>query len=164
MQIVLKNTNHGPSGCFISFFSLQRAEGHQQEVQMLTKQLEKQYHHCEETAGESSDTEEKYKEQKRPLKSLKGKIAINDLFPGRLDLDTNKVRISWSIRHFFDNENDHLLLYYLMFKAVNAICTFLSIRKGRKICYKLLNILIVSKSLSLLHISHFSTVHTWYLL
>ncbi|TKC50824.1 hypothetical protein EI555_020424, partial [Monodon monoceros] len=67
-----------------------RSEGHHQEVQMLTKQLEKQYHHCEETAGESSDTEEKYKEQKRPLKSLKGKIAINDLFPGRLDLDTNK--------------------------------------------------------------------------
>ncbi|XP_030711075.2 coiled-coil domain-containing protein 170-like [Globicephala melas] len=67
-----------------------RAEGHQQEVQMLTKQLEKQYHHCEETAGESSDTEEKYKEQKRPLKSLKGKVAINDLFPGRLDLDMNK--------------------------------------------------------------------------
>ncbi|XP_059857530.1 coiled-coil domain-containing protein 170-like [Delphinus delphis] len=66
------------------------AEGHQQEVQMLTKQLEKQYHHCEETTGESSDTVEKYKEQKRPLKSLKGKIAINDLFPGRLDLDTNK--------------------------------------------------------------------------
>uniref|UniRef100_A0A8C0C3W4 Coiled-coil domain-containing protein 170-like n=1 Tax=Balaenoptera musculus TaxID=9771 RepID=A0A8C0C3W4_BALMU len=67
-----------------------RAEGLQQEVQMLTKQLEKQYHHCEETAGESSDTEEKYKEQKRPLKYLEGKIAINDLFPGRLDLDTNK--------------------------------------------------------------------------
>ncbi|XP_061037468.1 uncharacterized protein LOC133084715 [Eubalaena glacialis] len=57
---------------------------------MLTKQLEKQYHHCEETAGESSDTEEKYMEQKRPLKHLEGKIAINDLFPGRLDLDTNK--------------------------------------------------------------------------
>lgn len=79
---------------YLFFFSLQRAEGHQQEVQMLTKQLEKHYHHCEETAGESSDTVEKYKEQKRPLKSLKGKIAINDLFPGRLDLDTNKVRIS----------------------------------------------------------------------
>ncbi|XP_007460135.1 PREDICTED: coiled-coil domain-containing protein 170-like [Lipotes vexillifer] len=53
-----------------SWKSISRAEGHQQEVQMLTKQLEKQYHHCEETAGESSDTEEKYKEQKRPLKRL----------------------------------------------------------------------------------------------
>ncbi|XP_028351790.1 coiled-coil domain-containing protein 170-like isoform X1 [Physeter macrocephalus] len=71
-------------------FMTKRAEGLQQEVRMLTKQLEKQYHHCEETAGESSDTEEKYKEQKRPLKRLEGKIAINDLFPGRLDLDTNK--------------------------------------------------------------------------
>ncbi|KAB0407353.1 hypothetical protein E2I00_001560, partial [Balaenoptera physalus] len=28
--------------------------------------------------------------KKRPLKHLEGKIAINDLFPGRLDLDTNK--------------------------------------------------------------------------
>ncbi|XP_057588603.1 coiled-coil domain-containing protein 170-like [Hippopotamus amphibius kiboko] len=72
-----------------------RAEGLQQEVQMLTKQLEKQCHHCEETAGESSDNEEKYKEQKRPLKRLKGKTAINDLFQRRLELDTKKEN-SWT--------------------------------------------------------------------
>ncbi|XP_010845088.1 PREDICTED: coiled-coil domain-containing protein 170-like isoform X3 [Bison bison bison] len=67
-----------------------RAEVLQQEMQMLTKRLEKQSHHSEETAGELSDTEEKYMEQKRLLKCLEGKIAINDLFQGKLDLDTNK--------------------------------------------------------------------------
>ncbi|XP_010807854.1 coiled-coil domain-containing protein 170-like isoform X4 [Bos indicus] len=68
-----------------------RAEVLQQEMQMLTKRLEKQSHHSEETAGEVSDTEEKYMEQKRLLKCLEGKIAINDLFQGKLDLDMNKV-------------------------------------------------------------------------
>ena len=61
---------------------------------MLTKRLKKQSHHSEETARELSDTEEKYTEQKRPLKCLEGKIAITDLFQGKLDLDMNKVRIS----------------------------------------------------------------------
>ncbi|XP_055394310.1 coiled-coil domain-containing protein 170-like isoform X2 [Bubalus kerabau] len=67
-----------------------RAEVLQQEMQMFTKRLEKQSHHTEETAGELSDTEEKYMEQKRLLKCLEGKISINDLFQGKLDLDTNK--------------------------------------------------------------------------
>ena len=53
---------------------MQRAEVLQQEMQMLTKRLEKQSHHSEETAGELSDTEEKYMEQKRLLKCLEGKI------------------------------------------------------------------------------------------
>uniref|UniRef100_A0A8B9XH49 Coiled-coil domain-containing protein 170-like n=1 Tax=Bos mutus grunniens TaxID=30521 RepID=A0A8B9XH49_BOSMU len=51
-----------------------RAEVLQQEMQMLTKRLEKQSHHSEETAGELSDTEEKYMGQKRLLKCLEGKI------------------------------------------------------------------------------------------
>ncbi|XP_044780791.2 coiled-coil domain-containing protein 170 isoform X2 [Bubalus bubalis] len=68
-----------------------RAEVLQQEMQMFTKRLEKQSHHAEETAGELSDTEEKYMEQKRLLKCLEGKISINDLFQGKLDLDTNKI-------------------------------------------------------------------------
>ncbi|XP_024853856.1 coiled-coil domain-containing protein 170-like isoform X9 [Bos indicus] len=71
-------------------FMTKRAEVLQQEMQMLTKRLEKQSHHSEETAGEVSDTEEKYMEQKRLLKCLEGKIAINDLFQGKLDLDMNK--------------------------------------------------------------------------
>ena len=79
---------------FYLFFSLQRAEVLQQEIQMLTKRLEKQSHHSEETARGLSDTEEKYMEQKRPLKCLEGKTAINDLFQGKLDLDMDKVRIS----------------------------------------------------------------------
>ncbi|KAM9713481.1 coiled-coil domain-containing protein 170-like isoform 2-T7 [Dama dama] len=68
-----------------------RAEVLQQEIQMLTKRLEKQSHHSEETARELSNTEKKYMGQKRPLKCLEGKIAINDLFQGKLDLDMNKV-------------------------------------------------------------------------
>ena len=95
----------------IFFFSLQRTEGLQQEIQMLTKRLEKLYHHCEETAGKLPEADEKYKEHKRPLKRLEGKIAINELFQGRLDLDMNKVRIFLSIKYFFDNENDTILLY-----------------------------------------------------
>nr|XP_045378049.1 coiled-coil domain-containing protein 170 isoform X3 [Camelus bactrianus] len=67
-----------------------RTEGLQQEIQMLTKRLEKLYPKCEKTAGESSQTDEKYKEQIRPLKRLEGKTAINDLFQERLDLDMNK--------------------------------------------------------------------------
>uniref|UniRef100_A0A8D0ZM43 Coiled-coil domain-containing protein 170-like n=1 Tax=Sus scrofa TaxID=9823 RepID=A0A8D0ZM43_PIG len=71
-------------------FWMSRTEGLQQEIQMLTKRLEKLYHHCEETAGKLPEADEKYKEHKRPLKRLVGKIAINDLFQGRLDLDMNK--------------------------------------------------------------------------
>ncbi|XP_043328209.1 coiled-coil domain-containing protein 170-like [Cervus canadensis] len=67
-----------------------RAEVLQQEIQMLTKRLEKQSHHSEETARELSNTEKKYMGQKRPLKCLEGKIAINDLFQGKLDLDMSK--------------------------------------------------------------------------
>ncbi|XP_074183476.1 uncharacterized protein LOC109448241 [Rhinolophus sinicus] len=68
-----------------------RTEGLQQEIQMLTKQLEQLNHHQEEeTIQKLTQTEEKYREQRRPLKRLEGKIAINDFFQGRLDLDRNK--------------------------------------------------------------------------
>nr|XP_031309719.1 LOW QUALITY PROTEIN: coiled-coil domain-containing protein 170-like [Camelus dromedarius] len=67
-----------------------RTEGLQQEIQMLTKRLEKLYPKCEKTAGESSQTDEKFKEQIKPLKRLEGKTAINDLFQERLELDMNK--------------------------------------------------------------------------
>ncbi|XP_023382531.1 coiled-coil domain-containing protein 170-like [Pteropus vampyrus] len=69
-----------------------RTEGLQQEIQMLTKQLEQLHHHHEEAAAqESYQTEEKYREQRRPLKRLEGKIAINDFVQGRLDSDRNKL-------------------------------------------------------------------------
>ncbi|KAM5340233.1 uncharacterized protein AAES06_024346 [Glossophaga mutica] len=68
-----------------------RTEGLQQEIQMLTKRLEQVHHHHDHE--EASQTEEKCGEQKRPLKRLEGKIAINDFFQERLDLGRNKVRI-----------------------------------------------------------------------
>ncbi|KAF6351606.1 hypothetical protein mRhiFer1_010124 [Rhinolophus ferrumequinum] len=68
-----------------------RTEGLQQEIQMLTKQLEQLNHHQEEeTVQKLTQTEEKCREQRRPLKRLERKIAINDFFQGRLDLDGNK--------------------------------------------------------------------------
>ncbi|XP_020734868.2 coiled-coil domain-containing protein 170-like isoform X4 [Odocoileus virginianus] len=75
-----------------------RAEVLQQEIQMLTKRLEKQSHHSEETARGLSDIEKKHTEEKRPLKCLEGKIAINDLFQGKLDLDMNKDKTIEKLR------------------------------------------------------------------
>lgn len=124
---VLKwNRNHGLSGSYIYIFSLQRTKGPRQEIQMLTKQLEQLHHRHE----ESAQTEEKCRDQNKPLKHLEGKVAVNDFFQGRLGLGRNKVRITWSIRHFFDSENDHILLCYLMFKAVTTTYTFLILEKG----------------------------------
>ncbi|XP_048969201.1 coiled-coil domain-containing protein 170-like isoform X1 [Canis lupus dingo] len=67
-----------------------RMESLQQKILRLTKCLEQLQHHSEEAAEESSQMQERYREQKRPLKRLEGKIALNDLFQGRLDLDRNK--------------------------------------------------------------------------
>ncbi|XP_037690965.1 coiled-coil domain-containing protein 170-like [Choloepus didactylus] len=65
-------------------------EGLQQEIQMLTKQLEQLHHLYEEVVQESSQAEEKYRERKKSLKRLEGKIDVNDFFQGRLDFDRNK--------------------------------------------------------------------------
>nr|XP_023483659.1 coiled-coil domain-containing protein 170 isoform X3 [Equus caballus]XP_023483661.1 coiled-coil domain-containing protein 170 isoform X3 [Equus caballus] len=67
-----------------------RTEGLQQEIQMLTKWLEHLHQHGKAAAQESPHTEEKRREQKRPLKYLEGKIDLNDFFQGRFDLDRNK--------------------------------------------------------------------------
>ncbi|XP_076978521.1 coiled-coil domain-containing protein 170-like isoform X2 [Tamandua tetradactyla] len=67
-----------------------RTKGLQQEIQMLTKQLEQLHHLYEEVVQESSQAEEKYREPKNTLKRLEGKIDINDFFQGRLDFDRNK--------------------------------------------------------------------------
>lgn len=80
---------------------------------MLTQRLEQLQHHSEEAAGESSPMQDRCREQKRPWKHLERKTAVNDFFPESLALDRNKVRLSW-IRHFSDNENDQILLHYLM--------------------------------------------------
>ncbi|XP_012633146.3 coiled-coil domain-containing protein 170-like isoform X2 [Microcebus murinus] len=60
------------------------------DLQMFTKRLEQLHYLYKDTAQKSSQTEEKYWEQKRPLKHLEGKIEINDFFQGRLDLDKKK--------------------------------------------------------------------------
>ncbi|XP_004477400.2 coiled-coil domain-containing protein 170-like isoform X1 [Dasypus novemcinctus] len=66
-----------------------KTEDLQQEIQILTKQLEELHHLYEETV-QSSQAEEKYREQKKSLKCLEGKIDINDFFQGTLDFDKNK--------------------------------------------------------------------------
>uniref|UniRef100_A0A8D2HIP6 Uncharacterized protein n=1 Tax=Urocitellus parryii TaxID=9999 RepID=A0A8D2HIP6_UROPR len=67
-----------------------RTEGLQQEIQMLTKQLEQLHQIYEETAQESPQGGENYREQKKPLKRLDGNIGINDFFQRKSDLDRNK--------------------------------------------------------------------------
>uniref|UniRef100_I3N1U7 Coiled-coil domain-containing protein 170-like n=1 Tax=Ictidomys tridecemlineatus TaxID=43179 RepID=I3N1U7_ICTTR len=67
-----------------------KAEGLQQEIQMLTKQLEQLHQIYEETTQESPQGGENYREQKKPLKRLDGNIGINDFFQRKSDLDRNK--------------------------------------------------------------------------
>ncbi|KAM9201954.1 coiled-coil domain-containing protein 170-like [Dugong dugon] len=67
-----------------------RTEGLQQEIQILNKRLEQLRHLYEEVIQESSQAEEKCREEKKSLKCLEGKIAINDLFQGKVDLDRKK--------------------------------------------------------------------------
>ncbi|XP_064230999.1 coiled-coil domain-containing protein 170-like [Aotus nancymaae] len=67
-----------------------RTKSLQQEIQMLTKQLEQLHHLYEEVAQESSQAEEKCWEQKRSLKRQERKISINDFFQERLDLYRKK--------------------------------------------------------------------------
>uniref|UniRef100_A0A8D2AF13 Uncharacterized protein n=1 Tax=Sciurus vulgaris TaxID=55149 RepID=A0A8D2AF13_SCIVU len=69
-----------------------RTEGLQQEIQMLTKQLEQLHQIYEEAAQEAPQSGENYREQKRPLKRLDGNIGINDFFQRKLDLDRNKFK------------------------------------------------------------------------
>ncbi|XP_045862964.1 girdin-like [Meles meles] len=67
-----------------------RTEGLQQEILMLTQRLEQLQHHSEEAAGESSQMQDRCREQKRPWKHLEGKTAINDFFQDSLALDRNR--------------------------------------------------------------------------
>nr|KAF6485587.1 hypothetical protein HJG63_010736 [Rousettus aegyptiacus] len=106
-----------------------RTEGLQQEIQMLTKQLDQLHHHHEEAAAqESSQTEEKYREQRRPLKRLEGKIAINDFVQGRLDSDRNKENSK--------TENSQIEEHSKMFKKLekdNKQQTLLKIKQNLQI-------------------------------
>ncbi|XP_058150915.1 coiled-coil domain-containing protein 170-like isoform X2 [Dasypus novemcinctus] len=74
-----------------------KTEDLQQEIQILTKQLEELHHLYEETV-QSSQAEEKYREQKKSLKCLEGKIDINDFFQGTLDFDKNKEKTIEKLR------------------------------------------------------------------
>ncbi|XP_003408558.1 coiled-coil domain-containing protein 170-like [Loxodonta africana] len=67
-----------------------RTEGLRQEIQTLNKRLEQLHHLYEGAIRESSQTEEKCREEKKSLKRLEGKIAINDLFQGSVALDRKK--------------------------------------------------------------------------
>ncbi|XP_004371161.1 coiled-coil domain-containing protein 170-like [Trichechus manatus latirostris] len=67
-----------------------RTEGLQQEIQILNKRMEQLHHLYEEVIQESSQAEEKCREEKKSLKCLEGKIAINDLFQAKVDLDRKK--------------------------------------------------------------------------
>uniref|UniRef100_A0A673U894 Coiled-coil domain containing 170 n=1 Tax=Suricata suricatta TaxID=37032 RepID=A0A673U894_SURSU len=80
-----------------------RTAGLQQEIQTLTKRLEQLRCHSEEAARESSQRDERSREQKRPLKCLEGNTAINDFFQERLELNRNKensgTKNSWIAEH-----------------------------------------------------------------
>ncbi|XP_029808733.1 spindle assembly abnormal protein 6 homolog isoform X2 [Suricata suricatta] len=84
-------------------FIMKRTAGLQQEIQTLTKRLEQLRCHSEEAARESSQRDERSREQKRPLKCLEGNTAINDFFQERLELNRNKensgTKNSWIAEH-----------------------------------------------------------------
>ncbi|XP_060030839.1 coiled-coil domain-containing protein 170-like [Erinaceus europaeus] len=71
-------------------FMMKGSENLEQEIQMLTKRLDKLHHHYEESTQELSQSEEKHREEKRPLKHLEEKFVINDLSQEQLDLNRNK--------------------------------------------------------------------------
>ncbi|KAM8783509.1 uncharacterized protein V5649_013727 [Rhynchonycteris naso] len=68
---------------------IKRTEDFQQKIQMLIQQQDQLHHHHE----VPSQNEEKCREQKRSLKWLEEKFAINDFFQGRLDLGKNKENL-----------------------------------------------------------------------
>ncbi|XP_004409417.1 PREDICTED: coiled-coil domain-containing protein 170-like [Odobenus rosmarus divergens] len=80
-----------------------RTEGLQQEILTLTQCLQQLPRHSEEAARESSQMQDRCREQKRALKRLEGKTAVNDFFQESLDLDRNKensgTKNSWTDEH-----------------------------------------------------------------
>ncbi|XP_027958398.1 coiled-coil domain-containing protein 170-like [Eumetopias jubatus] len=80
-----------------------RTEGLQQEILTLTQRLEQLPRHSEEAAREPSQMQDRCREQKRALKRLEGKTAVNDFFQESLDLDRNKensgTKNSWTDEH-----------------------------------------------------------------
>ncbi|CAK6432003.1 unnamed protein product [Pipistrellus nathusii] len=103
-----------------------KGEGCKQEIQMLNKRLEQLQHHQEEL----SQTEKKCREQKRPLKRLEGKIAVNDCFQARLDLGRNKensrtknCRIDENSKRFKQPEKDNKQKTLLSIKQNLQIAT-----------------------------------------
>nr|XP_021557062.1 coiled-coil domain-containing protein 170-like [Neomonachus schauinslandi] len=80
-----------------------RTEGLQREILTLTQRLQQLPRHSEEAARESSQMQDRCREQKRALKRLEGKIAVNDFIQESLDLDRNKEnsgnKNSWTDEH-----------------------------------------------------------------
>ncbi|XP_035584018.1 coiled-coil domain-containing protein 170-like isoform X2 [Zalophus californianus] len=80
-----------------------RTEGLQQEILTLTQRLQQLPRHSEEAAREPSQMQDRCREQKRALKRLEGKTAVNDFFQESLDLDRNKensgTKNSWTDEH-----------------------------------------------------------------
>ncbi|XP_043837501.1 coiled-coil domain-containing protein 170-like [Dromiciops gliroides] len=62
----------------------------QQEVQLLTRQVEQLHQLYQEAVCDSSQTEEKPLEQKKATKLSEGTIATDDFFQGKWDLDKKK--------------------------------------------------------------------------
>ncbi|XP_027427000.1 coiled-coil domain-containing protein 170-like isoform X4 [Zalophus californianus] len=84
-------------------FMKKRTEGLQQEILTLTQRLQQLPRHSEEAAREPSQMQDRCREQKRALKRLEGKTAVNDFFQESLDLDRNKensgTKNSWTDEH-----------------------------------------------------------------
>ncbi|XP_073751436.1 uncharacterized protein [Callorhinus ursinus] len=80
-----------------------RTEDLQQEILTLTQRLQQLPRHSEEAAREPSQMQDRCREQKRALKRLEGKTAVNDFFQESLDLDRNKensgTKNSWTDEH-----------------------------------------------------------------
>ncbi|XP_034498503.1 coiled-coil domain-containing protein 170 isoform X2 [Ailuropoda melanoleuca] len=80
-----------------------RTEDLQQEILTLTQRLEQLQRRSEEAAGESSQMQDRCREQERPLTCPEGRIALNDFLQESLDLDRNKensgTKNSWTDKH-----------------------------------------------------------------
>lgn len=108
---------------FINFL-LQKTKSLQQEIELLTQRLEELYGLNEEAVQESTPNEENSWEQKRPFKCLEGKIASNDFFQRKSDLDWKKVRVFWGVGTSMTMKMI-VLLITLLLKAITTVCFYL---------------------------------------
>ncbi|XP_074092381.1 uncharacterized protein LOC141522917 [Macrotis lagotis] len=81
----------------------------QQEIQLLTRQVEQLHQLCQEVVCHSSQSEEKFLEQKKSLKISEGKSATDYLFQGNWNLDKKKS-IAWSNRENLNPTGDQVMM------------------------------------------------------